>query len=141
MAKYKDTQHRGKSEFCKRRRREPWKKRHARRYGTANAEESMSVIREWCEHNGCELHVRNNGHHWIINPDGWPIRDGAGNPVHLIQWWPSTAKCVIACRWTEGVHLHGVDQLIAEVERAIKLTSRKGWTKDTHKLHGIEETA
>lgn len=77
---------------------EGWKRRHSRRlHFNLNRQ---PVMEEWCERAGVTITVTNEGHHWQF------VRGEV-----IVEWWPSSAKCVINKNWRQGIHTHDVGQL------------------------------
>jgi hypothetical protein len=81
--------------------------RHDRRLRVALA--CRNRFENWLTARGLALRVANEGQHWQI------LRDGR----QVIEWWPSSAKAVIAKKWTRGVHCHDVDQLRELIARRV----------------------
>ena len=48
----------------------------------------MEAAVEWCAEMLVVLTIRNDGQHWLFT---------SGD--NLVEWWPSTSKCVINKRW------------------------------------------
>lgn len=84
----------GRSEIVPYKPDEPAWQRHQRRF--AVAQRSEFLLREWCCHRGLTLDVTNHGHHWIVRKSG----------TCFAQWWPASAKLVLAFRYRDGIHCH-----------------------------------
>lgn len=84
--------------------------RHARRLATALANDAG--LKAWLEKNGWSLAISNEGHHWRM------VKGGT-----VVEWWPSSAKCVVNQNWRGGVHCHDGSQVVVVLER---LSNRKG---------------
>lgn len=82
---------------------EDFRTRHARRL-SANLEEEANV-RRGCEQRGLTLRITNHGHHWQIAGESF-----------LAEWWPSSAKLVIAKKWHDGIHCHDYKQALKVIE-------------------------
>lgn len=78
--------------------------RHDRRKSRAMAD--LKKFEKWCRERGIVLRINNSGHHW-------QVYFGAG----VIEWWPSSAKCVVNKKWTSGVHVHDAYQLRGVIKR------------------------
>jgi len=66
---------------------------------------NLADTRTWCDKNGWQLDVFNNGHHWVF-------QKGAITG----EWWPSSAKLVISKSWQRGIHCHDWRQVVAELK-------------------------
>jgi len=64
---------------------------------------------------GFTLRILNGGHHWELT-----------RPGLTVEWWPSSAKCVINKNWPGGVHVHDHEQLKLLVETTIRRMTRTG---------------
>lgn len=99
MARYDDRGSMGRS------RRAPFipgetpSERHDRRLRVALG--MREAFERWLAAHDLALRVANDGHHWQIR---------RGREL-LVEWWPSSAKAVIAKRYDKGVHCHDADQL------------------------------
>lgn len=135
MAKHKDKRSLGKSADVPFRRRESWQQRHSRRHGHANNQYRARDFGAWCEEHGLAFEQKNDGHHWIINPPGWPKRSTSNRRlIHFAQWWPSSAKLIIGCQWGCGIHCHAVNQLQPELLRLVRrLANREKWIAEVTK--------
>jgi hypothetical protein len=95
---------------------ETFQQRHARRLQTNLAGEAE--LRSWADENGIVFEIKNNGHHWIFKKPGF-----------LAEWWPSSAKLVIAKRWNHGIHCHDWKQvqvvLAGQVKTDVELARLK----------------
>lgn len=112
MAKFRDkTKAASKSRLAKYRSHETWKDRHSRRLDVAH--HTRKKLRGWCRKRGLELSISNEGHHWVVREEGDPPH------IHLAQWWPSSAKLVIRCKFRSGIHCHDVYQVIEEISREL----------------------
>jgi hypothetical protein len=82
--------------------------RHSRRLKVALEHEREA--RTAVEALGGELSVSNGGHHWTFAVEGYPT----------VEWWPSTAKCVVGKRWSNATHAHDHEQVLAVVRRVVE---------------------
>lgn len=67
--------------------------RHGRRLRT-----NLSYRKEvegWARRNGYALQIKNEGHHWLFERDGF-----------VAEWWPSSAKLVLNRDYPHGLHVH-----------------------------------
>lgn len=87
--------------------------RHRRRLET-NSELFLDDAKKWAEENGVRFSVTNGTHHWSFYRDQF-----------IVEWRPSSAKCVINKRWEKGIHVHEWPQL--KVILAANFPSRDGW--------------
>jgi len=78
---------------------ESYRERHERRKKQNLHEEHN--LRVWCEGLGVILNIHNEGHHWQFH---LPSR-------RLVEWWPSSAKCVVDKRWSNEWHCHDTHQV------------------------------
>lgn len=86
--------------------------RHRRRLRTAVTDQHE--LKAWCEHQGIEVRIRNQGHHWIfLTAKG------------MAEWWPSSARLVFNQKWSRDLHLHDVGQVRRALDRAMR-PGRKG---------------
>jgi hypothetical protein len=86
------------------------KHRHYRRLrANLGSEEN---VRAWCTKRGISLSVHNDGHHWVFSIPGGGV----------VEWWPSSAKCVANRDYKSGVHVHDWQQLRRLMTDAIKLS-------------------
>ena len=99
-----------------RRSKESARRRHERRL--AIAENNESAFREWCEDRGLTLTVSNYGEHWMVRRT---LGDKPGDIQVVADWWPRTAKLVIAQRWKKGIHAHDWPQVAAVIEEQVTL--------------------
>lgn len=86
---------------------EEWQERHKRRLHVNLAGEAE--LRSWANEHRLTLDIKNNGHHWIFQRPGF-----------LAEWWPSSAKLVIAKRWNHGIHCHDWKQVQAVLAGRLK---------------------
>ena len=117
MAKYRDRRNAGRSAFVPYRPGESWKDRHQRRLRHALRGDIQKAVAKWCDRYSVHLEIKNDGQHWIMNPSGWPLRPDGSCPLHFAQWWPSSAKLIPACMWSEGVHCHDTEQVLTQLRR------------------------
>lgn len=88
---------------------ESYRKRHARRLQanvTVFADEAMA----WSDKHSVSMRISNGNHHWIFSQGST-----------LVEWWPSSAKCVINKNWKSGIHVHEWPQLVAILKRTFKV--------------------
>lgn len=78
--------------------------RHERRLKTAVDYEA--IVRAWLFERGGTLRINNGTHHWQIRIGGM-----------LIEWWPSSGKCVKDQRWNKSAKLHDYHQLLRKIEK------------------------
>jgi len=83
---------------------ESWRDRHARRKSFNS--KFVEAARDWAKSRGVFLSITNDEHHWKF------ARGKAS-----VQWWPSTAKCVVNERWRSGIHVHDWRQLKIILDR------------------------
>lgn len=83
--------------------------RHQRRL-EYNLTAGRAKVEEWCAALAITLTVTDEGHHWQFRrADGW-----------IAEWWPSSAKLVIAKQYDRGVHVHDWTQAVRELARALR---------------------
>ncbi len=77
-----------------------WRQRHAKRlaFNVENYKDSAII---WSAERGVLLTITNGNHHWKFERDGL-----------IVEWWPSSAKCVIGKQWRNGIHTHDWTQLV-----------------------------
>lgn len=82
--------------------------RHWRRMSSAM--EHRGELALCCKEMGLTLVISNGGHHWRI----------LDSETTIVQWWPSSAKCVVGStvngrlprsNWKNGIHVHDWKQL------------------------------
>lgn len=83
---------------------EEWDARHARRLRQADADEDR--MRSHLVALEVEISRHNNGAHWKITAAG-----------KLFEWWPESARVVIAQAWHKPRKAHDVDQVVAIIRR------------------------
>ena len=66
--------------------------------------------------NWISLVVTNKGHHWSFY-----AHNAKSGDSQLFEWWPASAKLVIAKQWKKGIHVHDVTQVIAIAEERLKI--------------------
>jgi hypothetical protein len=88
------------------------KARHARRLDVAVDFEP--IVRAWVRERGGTLTVNNGTHHWQIKIGKL-----------MVQWWPSTAKCVRGQNWGRAIKIHDFKQLIVTVEGWLSMKGKK----------------
>lgn len=81
--------------------------RHDRRGKRAKEDYASAAV--LLEGHGWNVRLVDYGSHWIITRDR-----------SVVEWWPSTAKCVINKKWKSGIHVHDTLQLIKVIERRFK---------------------
>lgn len=59
------------------------------------------------------LVFKQNDQHWRVY---FPDVQGRSP---LIEWWPSTAKCVVFQRWGSGIHVHDARQFVEIVKKLV----------------------
>lgn len=90
------------------------KSRHARRLQT-NVAQFAEAAREWAEANSIHCRITNGNHHWKF------MRESK-----VVEWWPSSAKCVIGKQWKKGIHVHEWPQLLIILKREFKIEGAAG---------------
>lgn len=78
---------------------EGWRERHSRRL-SFNLEKFQGEAEGWAKNRGISLKITNGGHHWHFQRSG-----------KIVEWWPSSAKCVVQKKWRNGIHVHDWGQL------------------------------
>lgn len=73
--------------------------RHARRLET-NVAQFADEARKWADARDVQFKITNDGHHWKFDREG-----------KRVEWWPSSAKCVVDHQWRNGIHVHDWMQL------------------------------
>jgi hypothetical protein len=88
---------------------EQFRQRHSGRLGIAHDN------REWlaASVSALGLVLINNEQHWRV------YFNEARDHSPLVEWWPSTAKCVIFQRWGRGIHVHDVEQLLTVIQKLV----------------------
>lgn len=99
MAKFRDNLKPKTKAVCKYRKGESGRARHKRRL-QFNVSEFLDEAIAWSDERGIVLSVSNEAHHW---------RFSRGKT--LVEWWPSSAKCVVNLQWNNGIHVHDWIQL------------------------------
>lgn len=97
--KYPDTRSLGNSKIAPFIPMEGASQRHERRL-IVNLD-ARAEVKKWCEANGWQLTIKNDGHHWQMKKDNV-----------LVEWWPSSAKLVKDKQWAKGVHCHDWQKLV-----------------------------
>jgi hypothetical protein len=111
MAKYRDISSRGRSQLAPFVPGEAPSQRHERRL-LVNLDHEQDA-RFTCDRWGVNLTIHNEGHHWIFLIG-----------KSRVEWWPSSAKCVINQNWTHGLHVHDYWQVINIVRRQFPKETR-----------------
>lgn len=72
-----------------------------------------------CRHDAM-LRVKEMGLVLAVNEQHWRVYfpDSTGSSP-LVEWWPSTAKCVIFQRWGKGLHVHNAGQFLEITKRLV----------------------
>lgn len=100
MAKYRDVNKcKNEAEIIQFKGGESWRDRHSRRLN--KNKEHIDKYRNWCERNGVEFRLLNNGEHW---------QSKKNNTTY--DWWPRSAKLIVNQKWKKGTHVHDYTQLI-----------------------------
>ncbi len=74
-----------------------------------------TTVQKWCEKNGFQLRITNNGHHWQLTKGQF-----------LAEWWPSSAKLVINKKWYGGTHCHDFQQTLKTISNAYQQQEKRG---------------
>lgn len=104
--RFKDRRSVGSSAIAPYKAGETYRERHARRLATGI--EYREEVEVWCVSRCVSFKVTNSGHHWKFTR----ARDG-----RIAEWWPSSAKLVVAKNYRNGFHVH-------DYKQAIKLLSK-----------------
>ncbi len=107
MAKYLDAHRMGRSEISPYLEHEGAKQRHTRRLkANLSYKDSLSA---WCNENGWQFEIKNDEKHWIFR-----------KADKMVEWWPSTAKCILNKQWERGYHCHDYLQVISRLKKVQK---------------------
>lgn len=125
MSRIADTRSMGRSALVPFDPNETPQQRHARRLREAVA--AKRFIEDWCILQDVTLSVSNDNHHWRFQR--------AGQKRPLVEWWPSSAKCVVSKQWYRGTHCHDHLQLVQILTRTFTnpQTPEKGSGKEAHR--------
>jgi hypothetical protein len=119
-AKYSDRFSAGRSKIVPFNPGEDPSDRHFRRKEANLARQN--TVREFCQQNGIDLKVNNDGHHWIFSKGD-----------QLLEWWPSSAKMVKNKKWKQGMHVHDYEQLMIQARQFFDLPEQDGTsTSESH---------
>ena len=106
--RHPDTHNMGRSRRIPYKAHESYRERHERRKKENLHEEHN--LRVWCEARNIILTIYNEGHHWQFHLAS----------RRLVEWWPSSAKCVVDKRWGSGYHCHDVHQVKQVISREVE---------------------
>jgi hypothetical protein len=113
MAKFKDKEKAGRSKVIPFDPSEDHRDRHVRRK-EANLQ-MQDHLEKWCDANGLRMVVTNEGHHWSFY-----AHDAKRGDPQLFEWWPASAKMVIAQQYRKGIHVHDITQVIKIAESRLR---------------------
>lgn len=99
MGRYSDRRSMGRSRVVPYQQGEDARDRHWRRL--RENQKAVDDLQGWCERAGITLLIYNEGQHWHFTlPD-----------QQQVEWWPSSAKCVLNKNWQAGLHVHDHEQM------------------------------